>query len=167
MASAETLHDLIAPIVSTLGFELVRIRLTGSAHKTLQVMAERPDGTMNVDDCAELSRAISAMLDEKDPISEDYDLEVSSPGIDRPLTRPKDFAAYIGHKAKIELVSPDAKGRRRYQVDIAAANDTTVTLAISADETLTIPFTAIGDAKLVMTDRLIAEAQAARGAAKH
>lgn len=167
MASAETLHDLIAPIVSTLGFELVRIRLTGSAHKTLQVMAERPDGTMNVDDCAELSRAISAMLDEKDPISEDYDLEVSSPGIDRPLTRPKDFAAYVGHKAKIELVSPDAKGRRRYQVDIAAANDTTVTLAISADETLTIPFTAIGDAKLVMTDRLIAEAQAARGAAKH
>jgi len=167
MASAETLHELIAPIVATLGFELVRVRLTGSAHKILQIMAERPDGTMNVDDCAELSRAISAMLDEKDPIAEDYDLEVSSPGIDRPLTRPRDFAAYVGHKAKIELVSPDAKGRRRYQVDIAAANDVTVTLAITADETLTIPFTAIGEAKLVMTDRLIAEAQAARGAAKH
>jgi len=167
MASAETLHDLIAPIVSTLGFELVRLRFTGSAHKILQVMAERPDGTMNVDDCAELSRAISAMLDEKDPIVEDYDLEVSSPGIDRPLTRPKDFARFAGHKAKIELMSPDAKGRRRYQVDIASANDTTVTLAISADETLTIPFTAISEAKLVMTDRLIAEARAARGAAKH
>ena len=164
MASAETLHELIAPIVDTLGFELVRVRLTGSAHKTLQVMAERPDGTMNVDDCAELSRAISAMLDERDPIPEDYDLEVSSPGIDRPLTRPKDFARYAGHKAKIELVSPDAQGRRRYQVDISSANDTTVTLAISADETLTIPFTAIGEAKLVMTDRLIAEAQNARGA---
>ena len=167
MASAETLHELIAPIVSTMGFELVRVRLTGITHKTLQVMAERPDGTMNVDDCAELSRAISAMLDEKDPIAEDYDLEVSSPGIDRPLTRPKDFAAYVGHKAKIELVSPDAKGRRRYQVEITAANDVAVTLAISADETLTIPFTAIGEAKLVMTDRLIAEAQAARGTAKH
>ncbi len=167
MASAETLHDLIAPIVTAMGFELVRLRFTGSAHKTLQIMAERPDGTMNVDDCAELSRAISAMLDEKDPIPDDYDLEVSSPGIDRPLTRPKDFARYAGHKAKIELVSPDAQGRRRYQVDIASANDTTVTLAISADETLTIPFTAIGEAKLVMTDRLIAEAQAARGGAQH
>ena len=164
MASAETLHDLIAPIVTTMGFELVRLRFTGSAHKTLQIMAERPDGTMNVDDCAELSRAISEMLDAKDPIPDDYDLEVSSPGIDRPLTRPKDFARFAGHKAKIELVSPDAQGRRRYQVDIASANDTTVTLAISADETLTIPFTAIGEAKLVLTDRLIAEAQTARGA---
>ena len=121
MASAETLHDLIAPIVATMGFELVRLRFTGSAHKTLQIMAERPDGTMNVDDCAELSRAISEMLDREDPIAEDYDLEVSSPGIDRPLTRPKDFARFAGHKAKIELVSPDAKGRRRYQVDIASA----------------------------------------------
>lgn len=163
MASAETLHDLIAPIVSQMGFELVRLRFTGQAHKTLQIMAERPDGTMNVDDCAELSRAVSAMLDEKDPISEDYDLEVSSPGIDRPLTRPKDFARFAGHKAKIELVSPDAKGRRRYQVEIASANESTVTLALSADETLTIPFTAIGEAKLVLTDRLIAEAQSARG----
>lgn len=166
MATPDDLTNLIKPIAETLGYELVRIRVTGTAHKTLQVMAEKPDGTMLVDDCATLSRAISDMLDIEDPIAEDYDLEVSSPGIDRPLTRPKDFARYVGHKAKIELVSPDAQGRRRYQVVIAAADDTTVSLAISNDETLTVPFSAIGDAKLVMTDRLIQEAQAAR-AAKH
>lgn len=167
MASADALTDLIAPIAERLGFELVRVRLTGAAHKTLQVMAERPDGSMIVDDCALLSRAISEMLDVEDPIAEDYDLEVSSPGIDRPLTRPKDFAAYVGHKAKIELHAPDVKGRRRYAVEIAAANQTSVTLAIGPDETLTIPFTAISDAKLVMTDRLIQEAQAARSGLKH
>ena len=109
MASAETLHDLIAPIVATMGFELVRLRFTGSAHKTLQIMAERPDGTMNVDDCAELSRAISEMLDREDPIAEDYDLEVSSPGIDRPLTRPKDYARWAGHVARLETAL-DARG---------------------------------------------------------
>jgi ribosome maturation factor RimP len=167
MATPEELTDLIRPIAETLGYELVRVRVTGAAHKTLQVMAEKPDGTMLVDDCATLSRAISDMLDIEDPIAEDYDLEVSSPGIDRPLTRPKDFARYVGHKAKIELVSPDAQGRRRYQVVIAAADDTTVSLAISADETLTVPFSAIGEAKLVMTDRLIQDAQAARAALKH
>ncbi len=166
MATADEIKDLIKPIAETLGYELVRVRITGNAHKTLQVMAEKPDGTMLVDDCAALSRAISDMLDVTDPIAEDYDLEVSSPGIDRPLTRPKDFALYVGHKAKIELVSPDAQGRRRYQVTIAAADETTVSLAISNDETLTVPFSAIGEAKLVMTDRLIQEAQAAR-AAKH
>lgn len=163
MSTPETLIALIAPIAAREGFELVRVRLTGSAHKTLQVMAERPDGTMTVDDCAQLSRAISEMLDVEDPIAEDYDLEVSSPDIDRPLTRPKDFARFAGHKAKIELVAPDAKGRRRYAVEIAAADATTVTLAISPDERLTVPFSAIGEARLVLTDRLIAEAQAARG----
>ena len=166
MATADDLKTLIQPIADTLGYELVRIRLTGTTHKTLQVMAEKPDGTMLVDDCATLSRAISDMLDIEDPIAEDYDLEVSSPGIDRPLTRPKDFARYVGHKAKIELVSPDAQGRRRYTVTIEAADATTATLALTATESLTVPFTAIGDAKLVMTDRLIEEAQAAR-AAKH
>lgn len=167
MATAETLTALIAPIAQREGFDLVRVRLTGAAHKTLQIMAERPDGSMNVDDCAQLSRAVSEMLDVEDPIAEDYDLEVSSPGIDRPLTRPKDFAQYAGHKAKIELVSPDAQGRRRYTVTIEAADATTVTLALTPTESLTVPFTAIGDAKLVMTDRLIAEAQAARSRLKH
>lgn len=165
MATPEAMIALIAPIAEREGFELVRVRLTGSGHKTLQVMAERPDGSMNVDDCARLSRAISEMLDVEDPIAEDYDLEVSSPGIDRPLTRPRDFVRYAGHKAKIELVAPDAKGRRRYAVVIAAADDSTVTLEISADERLTVPYSAIGEAKLVMTDRLIAEARAARGPA--
>lgn len=166
-AQDERLTNLIQPIATRLGFDLVRVRVTGAAHKTLQVMAERPDGTMIVDDCAELSRAISEMLDVEDPIAEDYDLEVSSPGIDRPLTRPKDFATYVGHKARIELVSPDTKGRRRYAVDIAAADSASVTLAIGPDETLTIPFTAIGEAKLVLTDRLIAESQAAKSALKN
>lgn len=163
----ERLMQLIEPIATRLGFELVRVRITGAAHKTLQVMAERPDGSMIVDDCAALSRAISDMLDVEDPITEDYDLEVSSPGIDRPLTRPKDFAAYVGHKAKIELVAPDANGKRRYAVDIAAADAATVTLQLTPDETLTIPFHAIGDAKLVLTDRLIDEAQALRHGLKH
>ncbi len=169
MAAAlnERLTNLIQPIATRLGFDLVRVRLTGAAHKTLQVMAERPDGRMNVDDCAELSRALSEMLDAEDPIAEDYDLEVSSPGIDRPLTRPRDFAAYVGHKAKIELVSPDTEGRKRYAVDIAAADSATVTLQIAPDQTITIPFTAIGEAKLVLTDRLIAEAQAAKSALKN
>jgi ribosome maturation factor RimP len=167
MATPETLTALIEPIATRLGFELVRVRLTGAGHKTLQVMAERPNGTMLVDDCALLSRAVSEMLDVEDPIAEDYDLEVSSPGIDRPLTRPKDFIRYAGHKAKIELVSPDTKGRRRYAVEITAADEHAVTLAISKDESLTIPYHAIGDAKLVLTDRLIDEAQAARAALKH
>lgn len=167
MATPETLIALIEPIATREGFELVRVRLTGARHKTLQVMAERPNGTMNVDDCATLSRAISDMLDIEDPIADDYDLEVSSPGIDRPLTRPKDFIRFAGHKAKIELISPDTKGRRRYSVDIASADEHSVTLTISADESLTIPFSAIGDAKLVLTDRLIDEAQAAQAAAKH
>jgi ribosome maturation factor RimP len=167
MATPERLIALIEPIATREGFELVRVRLTGAAHKTLQVMAERPDGTMNVDDCARLSRAISEMLDVEDPIAEDYDLEVSSPGIDRPLTRPKDFARYTGHKAKIELVSPDTAGRRRYSVDIAHADANSVTLALSDDETLTIPFSAIGDAKLVLTDRLIEESRAVRNGVKH
>ena len=167
MATFERLTALIEPIAKREGFELVRVRLTGSAHKTLQVMAERPDGTMDVDDCAQLSRAISEMLDVEDPIAEDYDLEVSSPGIDRPLTRPKDFARYAGHKVKIELVSPDTQGRRRYSVDIASADANSVTMALSADERLTIPFSAIGEAKLVLTDKLIEESRAWRNGAKH
>ncbi len=167
MASIERLTALIEPIAAAQGFELVRVRLTGTTHKTLQVMAERPDGTMVVDDCATLSRAISEMLDVEDPIAEDYDLEVSSPGIDRPLTRPKDFIRFAGHRAKIELVSPDAQGRRRYTVDIESANETSVTLALSKEESLTIPYANIGEAKLVLTDRLIEESQAAHAAMKH
>ncbi len=167
MANAERLNDLIAPIAAREGFELVRLRLTGNIHKTLQVMAERPNGTMTVDDCARLSRAISEMLDADDPIDGEYDLEVSSPGIDRPLTRAKDFIRFAGHTAKIELVAPDAKGRRRHTVDIVSADETTVTLALSATESLTVPFSAIGEAKLVITDRLLDEARAAQSGLKH
>ena len=161
------LADIIGPVIEGLGFELVRIRLMGGKTRTLQIMVDRPDGGIEVDECATCSTAISAVLDVEDPIEDNYILEVSSPGIDRPLTRPKDFIRFAGHRAKIELVSPDAQGRRRYTVDIESANETSVTLALSKEESLTIPYANIGEAKLVLTDRLIEESQAAHAAMKH
>src|ERR1700744_2732612 len=109
------LEPILTPAIEAAGYRLVRLRLMGGKTKTLQIMAERPDGSMNVDDCAELSRALSDFLDKEDPIEGEYLLEVSSPGIDRPLTRITDFARWSGHEAKIELGAPDATGRRRFK----------------------------------------------------
>lgn len=164
MADAASIARLIAPEATRLGYELVRVRFTGGRRATLQVMAERPDGTMDVDDCAALSRAISAMLDEKDPIAGEYTLEVSSPGIDRPLTRPADFSAYRGHEAKIE-VEPPLEGRRRFKGIIVRADGDSVTLDTGkpgAPAEFTLAFSAIADARLVLTDRLVAESLARR-----
>lgn len=118
----------------------------------MQIMAERPDGTMNVEGCAELSRALSAFLETDDPIEGEYDLEVSSPGIDRPLTRAADFARWAGHEAKVELLAP-MDGRKRFRGEIGLdGNDVTV----KSQATLTrFPFKAILEAKLVLTDKLI------------
>ena len=106
------LERLIEPIARALGYELVRVRLSGANRPVLQIMAERDDGMMDVDDCAKLSRAVSAAFDEDDPIESNYVLEVSSPGIDRPLTRRRDYEAYAGHEARIELKAP-LEGRKR------------------------------------------------------
>ncbi len=145
---------LIAPTVSAMGFELVRVRLMGGKRPTLQVMAERPDGRMEVEDCATLSRALSALLDVEDPIDSEYTLEVSSPGIDRPLTRPEDFARWAGWVARLET---DAlvDGRKRWKGEIRGIEGGVVAVATETGEAA-IPFGALTEAKLLLTDELIA-----------
>src|SRR5690348_11086071 len=138
----------------------------GEHQRRLQIMAERPaDGEMNVEDCARLSRAISEVLDAADPISGEYLLEVSSPGVDRPLTRLSDFAAYLGYEAKLEL-DRLAEGRKRFKGVLAGVDDGQVAIDLEGeDETALVPFAWITDAKLVLTDQLLkrgAEQRAAR-----
>ena len=149
------LEPIIAPAVEAAGFRLVRLRLLGSKRKTLQVMAERADGTMKVEDCAELSRALLEFLEREDPLEGDYELEVSSPGIDRPLTRLADFARWSGHEAKLELAVP-LNGRKRFRATLLGLDGTDVALDV-AGERLRFPFGAIAEAKLVLTDKLIQE----------
>jgi ribosome maturation factor RimP len=150
------LEPLIAPAVEAAGYKLVRLRLMGGKRKTLQVMAERADRHMNVEDCARLSRALSQFLEHDDPIEGEYVLEVSSPGIDRPLTRLLDFARWAGHEAKIELVAPDADGRKRFKGMLLGLDGNDVVIEIEGQR-LTLPFGSIAEAKLVLTDRLIQE----------
>lgn len=153
----ESLEALIAAVAEAAGFELVRVRMTGAKTRTLQVMAERPDKTMSAEDCAKLSRALSAMLDEKDPIEGAYVLEVSSPGIDRPLVRPKDFEDWRGWPAKLEL-NRMVEGRKRFTGVVAGMDDGNVAFDIEGeDETALFPFEWIASAKLILTDELIRE----------
>jgi ribosome maturation factor RimP len=159
------LQDLLEPVVEAAGFRLVRLRLIAGKTKTLQVMAERADGTMNIDDCTTLSRALSAFLDEDDPIDGEYDLEVSSPGIDRPLTRITDFARWAGHEARVELATQDVAGRKRYRGTLLGLDGNNVTLEVQGAR-IAIAFAAIADAKLVLTDRLIEEDLKARERSK-
>src|SRR5690242_14302836 len=132
----------------------------GGRRKTLQVMAERADGTMNVEDCAQLSRALSAFLEREDPIEGEFELEVSSPGIDRPLTRLTDFARWAGHEAKLELFAP-VDGRKRFRGKLLGLDGQDVTIE-SQGQRYAIPFKGIAEAKLVLTDALIAEDLKAR-----
>jgi ribosome maturation factor RimP len=154
---AAVVARLVEPVLDEMGFRLVRVRLTAS---TLQIMAERPDGTFTIDDCEAVSRAVSPLIDIEDPVPQSYNLEVSSPGIDRPLVRPEDFARWAGHEAKIELVKP-LDGRKRFRGTIAgmAADEVRLTLppekAGAGAVTVALPFADIGDAKLVLTDALI------------
>jgi len=157
------LEPLIAPVVEAAGYQLVRLRLMGGKTKTLQIMAERTDGHMDVEDCAALSRALSDFLDQEDPIEGEYNLEVSSPGIDRPLTRIKDFARWAGHEAKIELATPDANGRKRFRGKLLGLDGKDV-LFQSDGQQLKFTFTNIAEAKLVLTDKLIEEDLKARKA---
>jgi ribosome maturation factor RimP len=156
------LAAIVAPTIEGLGYELVRLRLMGGKRATLQIMAERPEGGIEVDDCARISRAVSAVLDVEDPISGEYVLEVSSPGIDRPLTRLKDFERYAGYEAKLET-DELIDGRRRFKGVLAGVEDGEVLIEIP-EGTIGLQFDWLSDAKLVLTDELIAESLAARKA---
>lgn len=158
------LAQIVEPVAQDLGLELVRLRLMSGQHPTLQIMAQRPDGSMEVEDCARLSTAVSAVLDVEDPITDAYTLEVSSPGIDRPLTRLKDFEQWAGHEAKIET-SEAIDGRRRFKGVLQGTEGDEVLLEIEqGKETVTIglKFDWLSDAKLVLTDDLIRETLRAR-----
>ena len=145
--------EIVTPVVEDLGFEVVRVRLMGGKSKTLQIMAERPEGGIEVDDCAAISTAVSATLDVEDPIEDQYTLEVSSPGIDRPLTRLKDFAAWKGYEAKLET-DEMIDGRRRFKGVLEGAEGDEVLIAIE-EGTVGLRFDWLTDAKLVLTDDLI------------
>lgn len=133
----------------------------GGKRKTLQVMAERADGQMNVEDCARLSRALSNLLERDDPIDGDYVLEVSSPGIDRPLVRLLDFVRWAGHEARVELKAPDADGRKRFKGLLLGLDGANV-LIEAEGQRFSFPHAGIVEAKLVLTDKLIEEDLRAR-----
>jgi ribosome maturation factor RimP len=161
------LAEIISPVIEDMGFELVRLRLQGGSTHTLQIMAERPTGGIEVDECADISNAVSAVLDVEDPLSDSYVLEVGSPGIDRPLTRLKDFETFEGYDAKIETAEL-IDGRKRFKGVLAGVEGEEVLLNLdSQGETVTVglQFDWLADAKLVMTDELIKEMLRQRKAA--
>jgi ribosome maturation factor RimP len=153
---------IVEPVVNDLGFRLVRIKLSSMNGLTLQIMVERPDGTMDVNGCEAVSKAISPVLDIEDPIDKAYHLEVSSPGIDRPLVRRGDFEQWAGHVAKMETRSL-INGRKRYKGRILKVEGENVTFrreerAPGEDENFTLPLSEIAEAKLTLSDELIREA---------
>ncbi|MEK9676829.1 MAG: ribosome maturation factor RimP [Rhodospirillaceae bacterium] len=154
--------ELISPALEALGYELVRVQVMGSRHKTMQVMAERLDEAgMTVDDCAAISREISALLDVDDPISEAYDLEVSSPGIDRPLVKLKDFDRFVGFDARVEMYDV-INGRKKFKGKLIGLSGEKVEMKMG-EERVALPYDGIRRAKLLLTDELIEAAQAANG----
>ncbi len=157
------LAEILTPVIEDMGFDLVRIRLMGGNTPTLQIMAERPEGGIEVDECANISTAVSATLDVEDPITDAYNLEVSSPGIDRPLTRLKDFETYEGYEAKIETADL-IDGRKRFRGVLAGVEDGEVLLNMD-EGTVGLKYDWLAEAKLVMTDELIKEMLRARKAA--
>jgi ribosome maturation factor RimP len=157
MNPAARVERMIAPALGEMGYDLVRVRLLGGEPPRLQVMAERHDEAgMTVEDCAEISHALSALLDAEDPIDDSYLLEVSSPGVDRPLTRLRDFERFSGFEAKIELQRA-VDGRRRFRGRLLGVEDESVLLRMDG-QSVALSFSDIGDAKLVMTDDLLAAA---------
>ncbi len=148
--------ELLDPVAEAAGYALVRVRLMGGERRRLQVMAERPsDGEMGIDDCTRLSRAVSEVLGAAEVVKGDYVLEVSSPGIDRPLTRLHDFETYEGYEARLEL-DRMAEGRKRFKGELAGVDDGNVAIDLEGeDHTALIPFAWIIDAKLVMNDALM------------
>ena len=161
---------IIEPVLGQIGFRLVRVRVSAAEGCTVQIMAERPDGTLTIDDCEDISRALSPVLDVADPIEKAYRLEVSSPGIDRPLVRRSDFERYAGHLVKIEMEVP-AAGRKRFRgildgVEGDAAKLTRDDPKAGEDPAVLLPIADMGEAKLVLTDELVSEALRAEKAAK-
>jgi len=148
---------MIAPSLEAMGYDVVRVRLSGGGRPVLQIMAERRDGTdMTVEDCAEISRAVSALLDVEDPIAGAYVLEVSSPGLDRPLTRLDDFVRFAGCEAKLELTEP-VDGRKRFRGRLAGLDGDRLRMTTEDGDRL-LPVAAIRSARLVLPDTLIADA---------
>jgi ribosome maturation factor RimP len=150
---------IVEPVANDLGFALVRVKVTAENGCTLQIMAEDETGRFTIDDCERLSKDISPVLDVEDPIDREYHLEVSSPGIDRPLVRARDFATYIGHEARVELMDL-LDGRKRFRGIIKAADSESVTIALpdapgGQDPDHKLPLVDIAEAKLIMTDALI------------
>ena len=150
---------IVEPVISDLGYDLVRVRVTGQNGMTVQIMAERPDGTMGVEDCEAISRGISPELDVDDPVGRTYHLEISSPGIDRPLTRAKDFELWAGHEAKIEL-DVARNGQKRFRGLLLGVTDRRTGVRPKSDpggsgDDHWLPLADIAEAKLVMTDALI------------
>lgn len=149
---------LVEPSLAAMGYRLVRVALTSGRRATLQIMAERQDDVaMSVEDCAEISRSLSALLDVADPIAGSYLLEVSSPGIDRPLVRAEDYDRFAGFEARIELAEPLA-GRRRFRGRLLGTHENDVRLLTETGE-VCLPLAAVQRAKLVLTEALIAAAQ--------
>ena len=161
---AAEVERLIGPAIEARGYGIVRVQLSGGDRLRLQVMAERrADGSMSVDDCAEVSRAVAAILDVEDPIDSAYTLEVSSPGIDRPLTRLSDFDRFAGFEVRVETSLP-IDGRRRFRGRLLGTRGTDIAM-VCEDNEITLPFADLQKAKLVLTDDLIAASRRAEQAA--
>jgi len=155
--------SIAEPVIEQLGFRLVRVKVSSAEGCTVQIMAERPDGTMVVEDCETISRALSPVFDVTEPVDRAYRLEISSPGIDRPLVRRTDFERYAGHLVKIEMTLPhDGRKRFRGQLDGLDGNDVIIT---SQNQRIQFPFGSVLEAKLVLTDKLIQEDLKARKSA--
>lgn len=155
---AGQIADLVDPVIADLGFRLVRVRIMGREDQTVQIMAERADGTISIDDCETISRQLSPLLDAADVMPRAYNLEISSPGIDRPLVRPSDFEDWAGHQAKIEL-NELLDGRRRFSGTLEGFEDGEVRLEVDLDQigvqVIGLPVDLIGEARLVLTDELV------------
>ena len=158
--AAARVSAVAAPVLAGMGYRLVRIRISGEAGCTVQIMAERPDGTMLIDDCEAISRALSPVLDVADPIDRAYRLEISSPGIDRPLVRRSDFERYAGHLVKIEMAIAH-QGRKRFRGKLDGVEGNAARLVrddVPGEEaTVLLPIEDIAEARLVLTDALVAE----------
>lgn len=155
-AHIRRIEGIVTPSIEAMGFDVVRVMITGGQRPTLQIMADRRDGSMiSVDDCAEISRTVSAVLDVEDPIAGEYTLEVSSPGIDRPLTRIKDFERWAGFDARVDMAVP-VDGRKRFSGRLkGVADGERVQIEIEGGALTELPFDGISRAKLVLTDALL------------